>query len=456
MRRESTMDFLMQDEKDQLSRLVGNRSQALATGIVQLFVAELPDCSSWRRKDAGILCLIKDSLRRSYFFRIYCLSRNQMVWEHEVYNSLEYKSPKTWFHTFEGEDCIVAFNFSSEEDANRIENVLNEKLQARRRRIERRSRAFESSEPGSKTSVEKYNLNGSVPQSYRGRSGGKKKDKDSKLRITKADIGLPQDFRHVSHVGWDPNKGFDVDNVEDSQLKDFFHKAGVSDSHLRDRETREFIYDFINTHGGLDAVKDAVDHQPPPVPARSAPIIASPSNLQQRTAPPRPGKTSAFQPPLQRPLPPGPPPPPPPARLPPPELPAPPPMPPISSGPPPPPPPAMLTIEADGEPAPPTGNHDSRSALLESIRSGKTLKHVEANKQPAPVNDSRGDLLDQIRQGIELKSVQPTSKLPPTKTAPEDSLAGALARALAERSRVIHSDTSGSSDDGEDDEEWED
>jgi len=45
-------------------------------------------------------------------------------------------------------------------------------------------------------------------------------------------------------------------------------------------------------------------------------------------------------------------------------------------------------------------------------------------------------------------------------TAPdEDSLAGALARALAERARAIHSETSGSSDDGggddDDDDEWE-
>jgi hypothetical protein len=41
-------------------------------------------------------------------------------------------------------------------------------------------------------------------------------------------------------------------------------------------------------------------------------------------------------------------------------------------------------------------------------------------------------------------------------TDPQGSLAGALARALAERSRVIHSDTSGSSDDDEEDDEWED
>jgi hypothetical protein len=51
------------------------------------------------------------------------------------------------------------------------------------------------------------------------------KDKDSARRLTKADIGMPQDFRHVTHVGWDPNKGFDLDNVEDPQLKQFFEKV---------------------------------------------------------------------------------------------------------------------------------------------------------------------------------------------------------------------------------------
>lgn len=32
-----------------------------------------------------------------------------------------------------------------------------------------------------------------------------KKPKTRKL--TKADIGMPQDFKHITHVGWDANKG---------------------------------------------------------------------------------------------------------------------------------------------------------------------------------------------------------------------------------------------------------
>lgn len=79
--------------------------QALAIGVVQLFVTDPPDHSTWRRSDAGVLCLVKDNQQRSYFFRLYCLSRCEMVWEHEVYNSMVYKCPKLWLHTFEGEVC---------------------------------------------------------------------------------------------------------------------------------------------------------------------------------------------------------------------------------------------------------------------------------------------------------------------------------------------------------------
>lgn len=52
-----------------------------------------------------------------------------------------------------------------------------------------------------------------------------KKRQGEKKKFTKADIGLPQDFRHVSHVGWNPNTGFDIDDVENSALRQFFDKV---------------------------------------------------------------------------------------------------------------------------------------------------------------------------------------------------------------------------------------
>lgn len=59
--------------------------------------------------------------------------------------------------------------------------------------------------------------------------GGGSKKKESKRKFTKADIGLPQDFRHISHVGWDPNKGFDGhgEALVDPQLKEFFVRVSL-------------------------------------------------------------------------------------------------------------------------------------------------------------------------------------------------------------------------------------
>ena len=38
----------------------------------------------------------------------------------------------------------------------------------------------------------------------------KKNKKDKKKKLTKEDIGTPSNFRHVNHVGWDPERGFEV------------------------------------------------------------------------------------------------------------------------------------------------------------------------------------------------------------------------------------------------------
>lgn len=73
--------------------------------------------------------------------------------------------------------------------------------------------------------------------------------------ITKADIGVPLDFKHVSHVGWNPDSGFDIES-QDDQLKSFFERAGISEKQLQDRDTKEFIYDFINKHGGREAIEE--------------------------------------------------------------------------------------------------------------------------------------------------------------------------------------------------------
>lgn len=107
--------------------------------------------------------------------------------------------------------------------------------------------------------------------------GANKLKTRSTKKITKADISMPTDFKHVVHVGWTASKGFDLNGEEVNSLNAFLEKAGVSEQQLNDRETRAFIYDFIQSNNVLDSVKHEQDSngttttqttQPPPVPSR--------------------------------------------------------------------------------------------------------------------------------------------------------------------------------------------
>ncbi|XP_047430904.1 WASP like actin nucleation promoting factor b isoform X5 [Mugil cephalus] len=322
-----------------------------------------------------------------------------------------------------------------------------------------------------------------------------KKAKGKKKRLTKADIGTPSNFQHIGHVGWDPNTGFDLNNL-DPELKNLFDMCGISEAQLKDKETSKVIYDFIEKKGGVEAVKNELRRQgpprwsappPPPPPSRGGPPPPPPHHssappppppARGRGAPPpppsrapvsappppppsRPGMTAPPPPPPSR----GPlPPPPPPAHASIPVAPPPPPPPPSSStpsstgGPPPPPPPPPPPGPPPPAPPLPTeanGGDGSlaapgKSALLSQIREGTQLKKVEQKEKPAV---SRDALLDQIRQGIQLKPREDNIDSTPATPAPSAGIVGALMEVMQKRSKAIHS--SDEDDDDEDDEDFE-
>lgn len=86
-----------------------------------------------------------------------------------------------------------------------------------------------------------------------------------KKKLKKGDIGAPIDFKHVTHCGWKGGQGFDYSG--DPALKSFFEKAGITENQLKNRHTRDFIYDFIQTNNVEAIVKNEV---PPPLPQRNS------------------------------------------------------------------------------------------------------------------------------------------------------------------------------------------
>ncbi|XP_053572634.1 actin nucleation-promoting factor WASL isoform X2 [Bombina bombina] len=475
--------LLTQQENDTLYGYLGKKCVTVNSAVVQLFVSDRN--SSWTKKCCGVVCLVKDNPQRSYFIRVYDIKDGRQLYEQELYYNFMYYSPRVYFHTFTGDACQVGLNFANEEEAKRFRKTMSDLLS---RRPKKPGPSLPMATVDIKNpEINRYNAHlSNIPNNKE-----KKKGKNKKKRITKADIGTPSNFQHIGHVGWDPNTGFDVNNL-DPELKKLFDLCGISEAQLKDKETSKVIYDFIEKTGGVEAVKNELRRQapppPPPPPSRGGPPVPPPyTSGPPPPPPPARGRGAPPLPPSRAPLaaPPPPPPtrpgahvpPPPPYRMfpppqthsspapasPPPPPPPPPPVPGSTPPPPPPPPPPpgppplpSFTSDNDQPSSVPVG---SKAALLDEIRGGAQLKKVDNNRENRPVSGTGRDaLLDQIRQGIQLKTV--TDEADSLSSTPATGIVGALMEVMQKRCKAIHSsDTDEDEDeeeDFEDEEEWDD
>ncbi|XP_059893899.1 actin nucleation-promoting factor WASL-like isoform X2 [Gadus macrocephalus] len=498
--------LLTPQENECLFNHLGRKCMALASAVVQVYTAERG--SSWTKRSCGVACLVKDNPMRSYFIRVFDLKEAKMTFEQELYNNFNINTSKSYFITFPGDTCQVGLNFASEEEAKRFRAGVTDLVGRRQRKsgpalpmatVDIKNPEIHNAPGGGHRYHNNSQVNNivlsSFPKKEKKVKGGKKK------RLTKADIGTPSNFQHIGHVGWDPNTGFDLNNL-DPELKHLFDMCGISEAQLKDKETSKVIYEFIEKKGGVEAVKNELRRQaPPPPPSRggpppppppphhgSAPPPPPPARGRGAPPPPPPSRAPTSAPPPPPPSRgtggPPPPPPPPPSRvsLPPPPPPshacmppAPPPPPPISSaagggggapapppppppppGPPPPAPPPMSESVDSGD-----GEGGGKSALLNQIREGRQLKKVDSQKErPVSSNTGRDSLLEQIRQGIQLKAKVEGEGPAPNAATPSAGIVGALMEVMQKRSKAIHSsdedDDDDEDEDFEDDDEWED
>ncbi|POI32586.1 hypothetical protein CIB84_003662, partial [Bambusicola thoracicus] len=241
----------------------GLRPNTMSSAVVQIYAADRN--AMWSKKCCGVACLVKDNPQRSYFIRIYDIKDGKLLWEQELYNNFVYNSPRGYFHTFAGDTCQVGLNFANEEEAKLFRKTVTDLLGRRQRKSEkRRDPPNGPNLPMATVDIKNPEITTNrfyTPQvnniSY---TKEKKKGKTKKRRLTKADIGTPSNFQHIGHVGWDPNTGFDVNNL-DPELKNLFDLCGISEAQLKDKETSKAIYDFIEKTGGVEAVKNELRRQ---------------------------------------------------------------------------------------------------------------------------------------------------------------------------------------------------
>uniref|UniRef100_A0A8C2STW4 WASP actin nucleation promoting factor n=1 Tax=Coturnix japonica TaxID=93934 RepID=A0A8C2STW4_COTJA len=312
-----------------------------------------------------------------------------LLWEQELQAHMGYGAARPFFHTFSCQEGQAGLNFADEAEAAIFEERVQERLRRRQQRVERRGSLprpppapVDSSAPSlpavpiANPDITASRYRG-LPSPTAGSPTAGSERKKGRKKISKADIGAPSGFKHVGHIGWDPDNGFDMAAL-DPDLRALFARAGISEAQLADAETSRLIYDFIEGQGGLQAVKEEMRRQapqgrggtPPPPPPPSGPP-------RSRTGPLPPPPPSGGPPPPPRGGP-GPAPTPRPVAPPPPRGSA-----PSSVAPPPPPPPPP---PPSGSPSVMGGVSPGRGALLDQIRQGVTLNKT---KEPTATRTTR-------------------------------------------------------------------
>lgn len=92
-------------EKESVYRLFGEGCRSLCAVKASIYINE----NQWFKKYSGILCIIKDNIRRSYFCRMYRWTIKRMVWEQEIINDIKIEKVRPYMVEFQGSVSLKLF-----------------------------------------------------------------------------------------------------------------------------------------------------------------------------------------------------------------------------------------------------------------------------------------------------------------------------------------------------------
>ncbi|KAF7288154.1 hypothetical protein HMN09_01421900 [Mycena chlorophos] len=428
------------DDKAKVKTAIPASSNKIATACLARIYYAHPSPNKWSYAGLqGALAFVKDNTKNTHYFRMVDLTGTRgVIWEHELYDGLQYQPDTAYLHSFPSDNCMVAFVFADEREGKTFWKKVTQRKESK----------------------------GAKPAS------DKKKKANKGGKIDKSMISAPDtsSFKHLGHMGYDESEGFTSKGVDPSWAAFLgqLENSGV-DKKIIAKEI-DFIKDYVRQHPQAAAPKEPKKPKPPPPPSRRGAHAQNDSTSSSVISPPPPPPPRAKAtshpppPPVRSPTAPAPParppptssgPPPPPARpstgrptpVPPPRAqstvvapPPPPPRPSAGNGipppPPPPPPPGGSGVPPPPPPPPPAGlptPQPGRSALLESIQSHKGVNALRKT-DGAP----------------------PPRAIPEEPASPTSAGGGApdLTTALAEALMLRNKNMGDSDDEDEEDDEW--
>ncbi|RJE19188.1 actin associated protein Wsp1, partial [Aspergillus sclerotialis] len=122
--------ILSDADKETVKRTVPKpANKILAVAVARLYVA-YPDPQRWVYTGLqGAAVLANDLVGRTFFLKLVDVSPagRGVIWDQEIYDNFPYNQDRTFFHSFELEDCPAGFSFADEKEAKTFIKKLQER-----------------------------------------------------------------------------------------------------------------------------------------------------------------------------------------------------------------------------------------------------------------------------------------------------------------------------------------
>mmetsp|Transcript_1414 Transcript_1414/g.1999 ORF Transcript_1414/g.1999 Transcript_1414/m.1999 type:complete len:448 (+) Transcript_1414:53-1396(+) len=286
-------------EKSLVNKYLGKyQKPPICMGVARLYLSDDEVYPAWHDPGVwGALLLIidRENPNRPHYIRLVDLGNpKKTLFQEELYNEMNYATPNIDFHTFEIKESIVGFRFTNSGEAQSFSSYVKRRLGKMMMENQQRE-SLKAPTRGRQ-------------KSWFSRAKGFFGMKEKKREIS---VGRPTDFKHVSHIGYDPDKGFDVNSIPDSWKK-IFKTAGISKKSLKNKQMAQIIFQTIQTSMNPDDLQEGSPSPPiSQASAQSAPPPPSSARIpppRTRVASPPPPKVAAPKGPPSAPLVPQPPP----------------------------------------------------------------------------------------------------------------------------------------------------
>ncbi|KAI1339305.1 hypothetical protein F5Y15DRAFT_85012 [Xylariaceae sp. FL0016] len=258
--------ILSEEDKETVKRVVPKQSNKIqAVAVARLYVA-YPNKSKWTYTGLqGAIVLANDLVGHTYWLKMVDVSPagRGVIWDQEIFDTWSYNQDRTFFHSFELEECLAGLSFVDEKEAKQFKKKMDER------------------EKNASKSTKNTPFGGAAPQPQKtgffGGIFGGHRHSSAPTPPESPRNSVPPSQAHARTSSGNVN-GFHKPPSEFAKLEaydplwrdnfgNFLSEQGLTDEFIK--ENQDFIVDFLKEQGtgigGGSATAPAPPPPPPPV-----------------------------------------------------------------------------------------------------------------------------------------------------------------------------------------------